>query len=81
MKLYILKAKDINDIKYDPWNVPYDCYFGFVICAENEKQARSLANARAADEGKVWDNPKYVSCKELVPSNTPGIVMSDFNAG
>jgi hypothetical protein len=65
--------------------VYYDCYDSFVICAENEEEAREIAQASGADEtnwGKTpfWTSSKYSTCELLTPKEK-GVVVSSFNAG
>ena len=63
----------------------YDCVFGFVIAARDEKSARKMAGVNCGDEGEnVWLHYSKSSCKQLAPSSTkpyPTIVCRDFNAG
>ena len=63
----------------------YDCVFGFVIAAHDEKSARKMAGVECGDEGMfAWTDDTKSSCKQLAPSSTkpyPTIVCRDFNAG
>ena len=63
----------------------YDCVFGFVIAARDEKSARKMAGVECGDEGMfAWTDDTKSSCKQLAPSSTkpyPTIVCRDFNAG
>lgn len=63
--------------------IGYDCNIGFVIAAKDENQARAIADAEAADEGKgFWIDAARSSCTEIVRGNLkPGIVLESFNAG
>lgn len=74
MKLFLLTPVK----KWDPW---YDRAFGFVVRAENETLARTLASARAGQEGhEAWKNPKLTMCKELTTSGESGIILRDYKA-
>lgn len=53
---------------------------GFVILANNEEEARQIANNEAADEGKIWDNPMKTKCNLLDRNAEPGIILQSFNA-
>jgi hypothetical protein len=65
--------------KYGPI---YDCNDGVVIRAEDEAQARQLANEHLrGDEGKIWEDPKQTTCAELHQDGCVGIIMVDFHAG
>jgi len=62
----------------------YEQYDAFVIVASSEEEARRLANGRAADEGKIWDDLSIVSCVRLgcASETAPqGIVLGSYNAG
>lgn len=39
MKIFVLKPKDELPINDDPWNPWFDRVFGFIIEANNEKEA------------------------------------------
>lgn len=79
MFLYLLEVKD-------GCGGGYDSYYGHVVRAASSYEARKLANGRSANEGAIWDDPKRTSCRrigEVTPGarTTPGVVLSDFNAG
>ncbi len=62
----------------------WDCYFGFVIAAFNEEQAREIAESmRAHDEPiGMWLNPLKSRCTDLQTTELrPGLILSDFKAG
>ena len=71
MNIYVLKRSG---------RVSYDECEGFVIVAESPEDARILANRRAGDEGKIWDDPAKASC-EIVDPSVEGIVLEAFRAG
>lgn len=58
MKLWILRpVEELDDD--NPWDPIYDKTFGFVIRAETEDQARSIAHSNGRDENAntVLDDP------------------------
>ena len=61
----------------------YDSNMGFVINAENEKEARELAQSQICDErghkDDFWVNPSFSKCEELKLNK--GIVLTDFHEG
>lgn len=69
----------------DTANISYDSYIGFVIRADSERQARELAQAKVADEGRViyniWMNPQFSDCYVLPHDGDAGIILSSFHAG
>ena len=80
MKIFILEPVD----PYDSMWTGYDLFDGFVIQAEDEKQARGIADANGADENlfqRPWLSDEYTTCKELVAGDGPGVILSSFNAG
>ena len=72
MAIYLLVRTD------HPW---YDEYDGRVICADNEKQARTIANKSAGDEGQMWDDYSLVVCELIDPDGEHGEILASFNAG
>lgn len=92
MKLWLLRPVDglaENDNPWEPW---YDKAFGFVVRAETEAEARSLAHADAEDENRgefcgtktvnttqPWLNAKYSTCVDLLPEGDAEVVMKDFS--
>lgn len=84
MKLWLLSPAENLDRENDPWyHNPYDAFHGFVIRAETEEEARSLAFVGDEERmfGNPWINPEYTTCIELLPEGEAGIVLSDYNAG
>lgn len=62
--------------------VIYDNNEGFVIEAASEQEARQIAADNAADEGRMtWLSSSKSSCKPIVPSKTPQVILRDFHAG
>ena len=88
-RLFLLRPVDGNDKAWDPW---YDKVFGFVVRADNEKQARALANAQGGDEcgpvrqsvyrmgGDPWLDPDQSTCEELTAHGEAGVILRDFAA-
>lgn len=75
MKLYILRPTG-NPNKWEPW---YDKAFGFVVRANNVREARKLAASDAGNEGKMaWLDSKHSSCKELTIKGKCEIIIRDF---
>lgn len=73
MKLYLLKR--IGHVRYDE-------NAGFVIRAETEQRARTLASMESADEGaECWLNPEKSTCSEIEVEGSEEIIITDFNAG
>jgi len=61
--------------------VGYDSYDSKVVRAENESEARKLANEQYGDEGKVREDPQHVDCEVLACSGDSVVILSSFNAG
>lgn len=89
MKLWLLRPVK-GDPLWDPW---YDKVFGFVIRADTEEEARSMANEEAEDEnrgefmntptgpkGRAWLDRIHSTCVELTTDGAPGVVILDFRA-
>jgi hypothetical protein len=85
-----IHAKAINGklwhvyaIESEPeWRNPWDMALGFVIRAETEHEARTLASLACGDEGKdVWMLQAKSVCIELTGDGYPIVVLRDFNAG
>jgi len=76
--LYILKSKE---------EVDYDEYEGFVVRADNAKEARQLAETQSRGSyphqslmGRFTD-PKRSSCNYISRVGKSKILLSDFKAG
>jgi hypothetical protein len=83
-KFWLLYARDEygTDNRESPWFNNWDCAHGFVVEAETEDEARRLASGGSGDEGAhAWLQSKYSHCIELLPSDKPGVILRDFNAG
>ena len=84
LKLWLLRPVDWSknergryDTDLDEWNV-WDRYYGFVIQAYTEDEARGFAAREASSEGaEVWINSAKTSCVELKPGTEAGIVISE----
>ncbi len=72
MKIYLLKA--VNRVGYDE-------YDGFVVAAENETEARQIANDNSADDCRIWNDPLKVRCERLKHTLAKGLILGSFNAG
>jgi hypothetical protein len=81
-KLWLLKPNSNLPSEKNPWNPWFGKCFGFLICAENEFQARKIANDNGGNEGSVWLDPSVCTCLELTPGNVEeGVVLMDFRSG
>ena len=91
MKLWLLRPAENLPEGDDPWEPWYDKAFGFVVRAETEDGARSLAHANAGDENRggifgrkpagsnqPWLDAKYSTCTELTAEGAAEMVMMDF---
>jgi hypothetical protein len=85
MKLWLLRPKDDLPKGDNPWEPWYDKAFGFIIRAETEREARSMAQAEGGDEcdgirrkRQIWTDEKYTTCTELQPDGEKMIVLRDF---
>jgi len=92
MKLWILAPAENLSNDDNPWNPWFDKSFGFVVRAQNEKDARSYAHQSAGDENEEiflgrktsetnspWLDPKYSTCVVLTQDGDLGVIMSDFH--
>lgn len=68
MKLWLMKTQE---------KLSHDEYYGFVVRAYSQHQARSIAEKAYSQTGQ---EPNF-SCEELTPEGKPEIVLSSFNAG
>jgi len=91
LKVYELRAIENLPLNDNPWKPWYDKNFGFIIRAENEKEAREIANKNAGDENRVeflnsktagtktpWLDDKYSTCSEISNNGEKGLIMQDF---
>lgn len=93
MELWLLRpAKNLhyNDNPWEPW---YNKSFGFVVRAENEQEAREMANSEAGNENRgkflgrkiagtktPWLDSRYSTCIKLTKKGKKGIIIEDFAA-
>ena len=88
MRLWILRPKDsAGESPWEPW---FDKAFGFVIRAENEEEARRMANDNGGDEcgpishsvyrtgGNPWLDADYSTCEPLTDEGDAEVVIRDF---
>ena len=85
MKLWLLRPVENLPEGDDPWEPWYDKAFGFVVRAETEDEARSLAHANAGDEKRnrrssrqPWLDAKYSTCAELTAEGAAEMVIRDI---
>lgn len=95
MKLWILRPIDedatamYRGYSRKVWS--WDCAYGFVVRAEDERSARELvATARDRDDWRcttgdespeAWRDAALTSCDELTGEGGPEIIIRDFVAG
>ena len=84
MKLFILTVKPgVHE------EVVWDAFDKFAIAANDEEQARSMAQEQGQSECFVrgyikkpfWTDPSKTDCIEFILPDTPKIVCSSFNSG
>lgn len=72
MKLWLVQRADDQD---------FDVLNGAVVRASTAEEARLTAASRHGDEGlAAWFRDDTL-CVELTPEGTPGVILTDFNAG
>lgn len=65
LNTYLLKVADDNAMEFVDF---------LIIRANNEKQARRIANQEAGGEGKIWEDTDKVLCVDL--NNKPkGLIV------
>lgn len=75
MRLYLLTRTG---------RVDYDEAAGFVIRANHEDMARTLATTKAGNEGDMWLYEQHATCVCIgidYESNAAAIILRDFRAG
>ena len=80
MKLYLLSQDENND---------YDTYDAFIVCAENEADARTFKPDNTMfnperDSGAWTKNESAITCQEIGVANKNqerGVILASFNAG
>ena len=79
MKLYLLSMTKDGRKAY---SCTYDYYDSFVIRAKSQKEARSMAYAKATTrEQDMWLESKHSVCKEVTSKGDSVILAASFNAG
>ena len=96
-RLWLLRPHaEVLPRKSHPWRPWFDKLFGIVVRADNEAQARALAQSGAGTEGLgiyrglgcsdeaiaagVWLDSAYTGCDELDAVGPVGIVLADRRA-
>ena len=77
----------------NPWLPCYDKCFGFVVRAETEEKARTLAHRNGGDENRgefggkqvsdtttPWLDSQYSTCEKLEESGVSEVIISDFRS-
>jgi hypothetical protein len=94
MRLWLLRPRDdVLARSAHPWTPKFDKVMGVVVRAEDEADARELAQGQAGDEGlgvyvrfglaedevaaDVWLDPGWTSCEELLPEGEAGAILVD----
>jgi hypothetical protein len=72
--IYLLKP-------LESWHTWYDKVFGFVVCANDEKEASQLASDLSECEGThAWLDPKITFCVPLLDSDLDSrVILRDFH--
>jgi hypothetical protein len=77
MNIYLLSRIDEESIGWDE-------YIGFVIAANDEEQARSLASTyKYGDEGpQTWTDPSQSRCERVGSSDAPDayVILESYRA-
>jgi hypothetical protein len=89
--LWLLRPVDNLPDSDNPWHPWYDKCFGYVIRAETEEKARTLAHRAGGDENRgefldlqvansttPWLDPQYSACTELLNSGISEVIIQDF---
>lgn len=72
MKIFVLHRLD---------DIDWDEYIGFVVCAEDEIEARKLAIERDSCSRSLWLDHARASCIEITHDSEKGIILESYNAG
>lgn len=92
MKLWLLRPKPDIPEENDPWEPWYDKAFGFVVRAESEERARTLANDSGGNEtgeittnvyrmgGDPWLDPDFSTCVELTNVGVEAVIICDLRS-
>jgi hypothetical protein len=91
MKVFHLFPKE-NIEGENPWEPWYDKAFGFIIRAENEQEARKIANENGGDEvgevshnvyrtgGDPWLDANFSQCIEITNHGEKGVIIKDLRS-
>ncbi len=84
MKLFMLKVQDnaaSETVGYRMWTMTA----GFVVLANSEKEARSIASANGhsepGDDAPWWRDAKLTSCEEIAIDGPSRIILTDQPTG
>jgi hypothetical protein len=85
MKLWKLQAIPgaVNSSGFSPWRAPYTVAVEMFVVAEDENQARQIADEHGRDENfslqkiRPWLEEKYSTCELLVAGSEPRFLISD----
>lgn len=91
MKLWLLKPRIDRPDNPDPWSQWWCRAWGFVVRANTEKEARTIAQAGAEESGgldvscegalKPWIKKKYVDCVEVSTEGKSQVILQHFEQG
>lgn len=88
MKLFFLYPKELPNHN-NPWERWFDKAFGFVVRANDEEEARRIANSNGGDEvnkrkedafSNPWLHAEYTVCEELTNEGVKGVIIRDFHS-
>lgn len=73
MKLWLITTEEYS----------WDDYKGFVVRAETEDQARTMAEGEAGtySNGSVFADKTKSKCEEIKAKGEAGVILDSFNAG
>lgn len=93
MKLWLLRPASYDSEprpgynwgKGTPWHNYWDCYFGHVVRAETEAEARQMVptgdeEGYLSDKVNPWLDEHSATCVEITVSGVAEVIISDFHA-
>ncbi len=74
-------AREEQQVEVKRWT--WDCAYGFMVRAETEEEARSLASEQCGDEGpESWTDTSLSTCDVVSAADGEAeVLMQDFLAG